>query len=124
LRHAAARPDILDPHPAEMLRRAAAIGLLAGDDCERLLTARRLLADVQSLLRLTLDSDESAFDEGSAPEGQRRLIATTEGAVDLADLQARIARETQAARVIYGRTIEDPARAAGWQARGERRSEG
>ncbi len=117
LRHAAARPDLLDPHPAEMLRRTAAAGLLAQDDADRLRAARTLLSDVQSLLRLTLDGDEAGFDETKAPEGQRRLIAATQGAADLAELKARIATEASAARAIYERIVEEPARAAGWKPR-------
>ena len=117
LLHAAARPDLLAPHPAEMLRRMAEAGLIERTDAERLQATRTLLSDVQSLLRLTLNGDEAAFDETSAPEGQRRLIAATEDATDLADLKARIATEAAAARAIYERTVEAPARAAGWQAR-------
>ena len=41
---------------------------------------------MQSLLRLTLNGDEAAFDETKAPEGQQRLIAATEGARDLGEL--------------------------------------
>jgi glutamate-ammonia-ligase adenylyltransferase len=119
LRHAAARPDLLDPHPAEMLRRTAAAGLIGHDDADRLRATRTLLSDVQSLLRLTLDGDEAAFDETSAPEGQRRLIAATEDAADLGDLKARIASEAAAARAIYQRIVEAPARAAGWTPRRE-----
>ena len=93
-------------------------------DAERLRAARTLLSDVQSLLRLTLNGDEAAFDEARAPEGQRRLIAATEDADDLAELRARIAAETAAARAIYRRIVEQPARAAGWQPRtDDRRSE-
>ncbi len=117
LRHAAARPDLLDPHPAEMLRRMAEANLIERTDAESLRTTRTLLSDVQSLLRLTLDGDEAAFDETSAPEGQRRLIAATEDAADLASLKARIAAEAAVARAIYERIVEEPARAAGWQAR-------
>ena len=117
LLHAAERPDLLDPHPGEMLRRAANAGLLDRADAECLRTTRALLTDVQSLLRLTLDGDEATFDETAAPEGQRRLIASTEGAADLAELQARIAAETNAARAIYRRLVEEPARAAGWKPR-------
>ena len=119
LRHAAARPDLLDPHPAEMLRRMASAGLVAQADADRLRATRTLLSDVQSLLRLTLDGDESAFDETGAPEGQRRLIAATEDAADLSDLKARIASEAAAARAIYQRIVEAPARATGWQSRSE-----
>ncbi len=115
--HAAARPDLLAPHPAEMLRRMAEAGLIERADAERLQATRTLLSDVQSLLRLTLNGDEAAFDETSAPEGQRRLIAATEDAADLASLKARIATEAAAARAIYERIVEAPARAAGWQAR-------
>ena len=117
LRHAAARPDLLDPHPAEMLRRMAEAGLIKPGDAESLRTTRTLLSDVQSLLRLTLDGDEAAFDETSAPEGQRRLIAATEDAANLGDLKTRIAAEAAAARAIYERVVEGPARVAGWQAR-------
>jgi glutamate-ammonia-ligase adenylyltransferase len=119
LRHAAEHPDLLDPHPAEMLRRTVAAGLLAPNDAERLRGARALLSDVQSLLRLTLNGDEASFDESRAPEGQQHLIAATEGARDLAELRKRIAAETAAVRAIYGRIVEEPARAAGWKSRRE-----
>ncbi|MBS0539277.1 MAG: bifunctional [glutamine synthetase] adenylyltransferase/[glutamine synthetase]-adenylyl-L-tyrosine phosphorylase, partial [Proteobacteria bacterium] len=117
LRHAAARPEILDPNPSEMLRRTAAAGLIDKADAERLVATRLLLSDVQSLLRLTLDGDEAAFDEAKAPEGQRRLIAATENEPDIAALRARIEADAAAARAIYSRIIEDPARAAGWKSR-------
>jgi glutamate-ammonia-ligase adenylyltransferase len=100
-----------------MLRRMAADGLIDRSDAERLRAARTLLSDVQSLLRLTLNGDEAAFDETQAPEGQQRLIAATEGAADLAELRARIDAETAAARAIYQRIVEEPARAAGWKPR-------
>ena len=117
LRHAAAHPDILDPHPAEMLRRTAAAGLIDVSDAEELTTARLLLSDVQSLLRLTLDGDEATFDETKAPEGQRRLIAATENAPDIAALRHQIEAEAKTARAIYRRIVEEPARAAGWKPR-------
>jgi glutamate-ammonia-ligase adenylyltransferase len=100
-----------------MLRRMAEADLIERADAERLRAARTLLSDVQSLLRLTLNGDESAFDETSAPEGQRRLIAATEDAADLADLKARIATEAAVARAIYERIVEAPARTTGWQSR-------
>jgi len=117
LRHAAARPDILDPHPSEMLRRTAAAGLIDTTDADVLVATRLLLSDVQSLLRLTLDGDEAGFDEAKAPEGQRRLIAATENVADIETLRGRIEAEAAAARAIYRRIIEEPARAAGWKPR-------
>ena len=119
LRHAAARPDLLDPHPAEMLRRAAAAGCIDQADAERLRATRTLLSDVQGLLRLTLNGDEAAFDETKAPEGQQRLIAATEGAPTLANCARASRRRPRAARAIYRRIVEEPARAAGWQPRSE-----
>ena len=74
---------------------------------------------MQSLLRLTLDGDEAEFDEAKAPEGQRRLIATTEDAADLGELKARIVREAAVARAIFERIVEEPARAGGWKPRNE-----
>jgi glutamate-ammonia-ligase adenylyltransferase len=102
-----------------MLRRAADAGFIERTDAERLRAARTLLSDVQGLLRLTLNGDEAAFDETKAPEGQQRLIAATEGARDLGELRARIEAETQAARAIYRRIVEQPARRAGWKPRSE-----
>jgi glutamate-ammonia-ligase adenylyltransferase len=102
-----------------MLRRAADAGFIDRNDADRLRAARMLLSDVQGLLRLTLDGDEAAFDEAKAPEGQQRLIAATEGASDLAELRARIAAESAAARAIYRRIVEEPARAAGWKPRSD-----
>jgi glutamate-ammonia-ligase adenylyltransferase len=119
LRHAAERPQILDPHPAEVLRRAADLGLLDAADARQLRDARRLMSDVQSLLRLTLNADEAAFDETRAPEGQCRLIAQTQDLPDIATLRSRLAAETAATRAIYERIVEAPARAAGWTARRE-----
>ncbi len=117
LRHAATHPGILAPHPAEMLRRTAAAGLIDSGDTDQLIAARVLLSDVQSLLRLTLDGDEATFDEAKAPEGQRRLIAATENAPDIAALRRQIEAEAAAARAIYQRIVEEPARAAGWKPR-------
>ncbi len=119
LRHAPARPEILHPHPAEMLRRAAAAGLLDATYADRLRATRELLSDVQSLLRLTLDGDEATFDETKAPDGQCRLIAATEGAADIAELRRRIETEAAQAHAIYSRIVEEPARAVGWKARSE-----
>src|SRR5262249_55814150 len=113
------RPDLLDPHPAEMLRRAADAGFIAGEDAGRLRATRTLLSDMQSLLRLTLNGDEAAFDESRAPEGQQSLIASTEDAADLGELRPRMAAETAEARAIYRRIVEEPARQAGWHPRGE-----
>src|SRR5258708_34822139 len=119
LRHAAARPDILHPHPGEMLRRTADAGLIARADADRLRATRTLLSDVQSLLRLTLDGDEAASAEAKPPEGHCRLIAWTEGATDLAVLRQRIEAEAAAVRAIYRRIVRGPARAAGGEPRGE-----
>ncbi|MCW5734425.1 MAG: bifunctional [glutamine synthetase] adenylyltransferase/[glutamine synthetase]-adenylyl-L-tyrosine phosphorylase [Enhydrobacter sp.] len=117
LRHAATRPEILDPHPAKVLRRAAELGLFDAADAERLCAARQLMSDVQSLLRLTLNGDEAAFDAAKAPEGQRRLIAQTQDVPDIDGLRILIEAEAAAARAIYERIVEAPARAAGWTSR-------
>jgi glutamate-ammonia-ligase adenylyltransferase len=119
LRHAATHPHILHPHPSEMLRRLALAELIGSGDADRLRSTRTLLSDVQSLLRLTLDGDESGFDEKTAPEGQCRLIATTEGASDIGELRQRIETEAAQAYAIYARLIEVPAYATGWKSRSE-----
>ncbi len=117
LLYARHHPDMLDPSPVRMLGRLAEAGLMEGADAEQLIATRALLSDVQSLLRLTIDGDESSFDEASAPEGQRRLIASTEGAAGMGELRARIEGHLAATHAIYQRVVELPARAAGWQGR-------
>jgi glutamate-ammonia-ligase adenylyltransferase len=119
LRYAAERPGILDPHPAEMLRRAVEAGLLDAADGACLRSTRSLLSDAQSVLRLTLDGEEADFDEAKAPEGQLRLIAATQGASDFAELKVCIEAEAADAYAIYQRIVEQPAREAGWQPRSE-----
>jgi [glutamine synthetase] adenylyltransferase / [glutamine synthetase]-adenylyl-L-tyrosine phosphorylase len=117
LRHASKHPEILHPHPAEMLRRAADARLLDRVQADTLIAARSLFSDVQSLLRLTLDGDESTFDEDKAPEGQRHLIAMAGGAADIGQLRRRIEAEAASARAIYMTLVEEPARAVGWKPR-------
>ena len=116
LRHADANPEILDPHPAEMLRRTAAAGLISPDDAVDLVRTRSLLSDVQSVLRLTLDGDEAGFDEAKAPEGQRQRSQTAHSRQYCAS-RCQIADEVAGARAIYRRLVEEPARAAGWKPR-------
>jgi glutamate-ammonia-ligase adenylyltransferase len=117
LRHAPDHPEILHPHPAVLLERLTRAGLIDPADGATLIATRALLSDVQSLLRLTIDGDETQFDEARAPEGQRQLIAATEGAPDFAHLRARIDDHARRTHAIFQRIIEEPARAAGWQGR-------
>ena len=110
LRHAATLPDILHPHPPTGAAPRRRAGLIDHADAATLCATRLLMSDVQSLLRLTLNGDESSFDEAKAPEGQRRLIAQTldvptRGAADDTDAEAAAAR-----RPIYVRIVETPAR--------------
>ena len=84
-------------HPRSSSGRNAAAGrtarpIWAASDSSRLQAARSLLADVQSLLRLTLDGDEATFDAAKAPEGQRRLIAATESVADIDELRTTASR--------------------------------
>ena len=82
-------------------------GLIDRTDAERLRAARTLLSDVQSLLRLTLNGDEAAFDEaqgagGPAPADRRRPQDVARPRRVAGAHRGRDA----AARAIYRRIVE------------------
>jgi [glutamine synthetase] adenylyltransferase / [glutamine synthetase]-adenylyl-L-tyrosine phosphorylase len=102
LRYAAARPDILTTNTAEAITGIMAAGLLSDEDGKALLDALKLWQTVQGLLRLTLEGDG---DVAAAPEGLKTALASAAGAVDFADLEAKIRARSASALAIFERVI-------------------
>ncbi|MGE3931989.1 MAG: bifunctional [glutamine synthetase] adenylyltransferase/[glutamine synthetase]-adenylyl-L-tyrosine phosphorylase [Rhodospirillaceae bacterium] len=106
LRHAAERPEILSTNTSAALARLADAGFLEPGTAQELIAAVRLWRQVQGILRLSLTGD---FDEASAPEGLKRLLARASGAVDFMALRDTITATAESAHAHFVRLIEAPA---------------
>jgi len=102
LAHAAAHRDILVVGTADILRRAAAAGLVTQDDAEALLTAHRLYTDVIQMQRVLLPVD---LKPDTAPAAVRRRIATSAGLPDEKQLDADVAERAVAVAAIFRRLL-------------------
>ena len=110
LRHAHAHPEVLSTNTADALGRLAAAGQLAPAVADELIAAARLWGGVQAMLRLTVGE---AFEEETAPEGLRALLAKGAGAVDFKALKATMRTVARRVRRRYAALIDEPAKAAG-----------
>ena len=85
--HAHARPEILLTGTADILRKAAALGLLDAAQAETLLSAHRLYTDVTQMQRILLPVE---MKPASAPAAVRRRIAACAGLPDEQRLDSQI----------------------------------
>ena len=102
LRFAAAHPDILDPQSDTAFRRMAAAGVLSRIAADELCDAAARMRGVQAVLRLCVTGN---FDADAAPEGLRRLLASSAGADDFAALQHDLERAQTRVRRHFEATI-------------------
>jgi glutamate-ammonia-ligase adenylyltransferase len=106
LRHAAEHPDVLSTNTLEAIERLAAAGCLDAKSAETLCDGVRFWQGLQAMLRLTVGEE---FDEASATDGLRALLARAGGAEDFDDLKRRIAVTAAAVYEIFQTMIEEPA---------------
>jgi glutamate-ammonia-ligase adenylyltransferase len=106
LRHAAAKPEVLGTNTTDAFERLAAAGCLARAAADDLIAATRLWRRVQGILRL---AEERTFEEETAPEGLRRVIARAVGAADFAALKAKLIDTARRVRAHFADIIETPA---------------
>lgn len=100
--HAAERPEILSTTTETVLTNAAAAGLLAAEDAERLVPAIRLYGDLTQVLRLAVSGP---FRPTEAPRGVLALLARA-GAMPDFDVLAVALGETEAAvRATFERLV-------------------
>ncbi len=111
LRHSAIHPEILCPDPADALARLAEAQLIELDQATTLTRTYRLFTDLQGLMRLALDGPEAEFDETTAPEGLRRLLAKAAGVEDIDALKRQVIDAARAAFEVYEAIIGKPAAA-------------
>ncbi|HUT51439.1 MAG TPA: bifunctional [glutamine synthetase] adenylyltransferase/[glutamine synthetase]-adenylyl-L-tyrosine phosphorylase [Alphaproteobacteria bacterium] len=106
LRHAAEHPEVLSANTLRGFEQLAAAGCLDGATAATLIEATQFWQGLQSMLRLTVGED---FDEESATDGLRALLARAGGAEDFADLKDRIAQTSAAVYEIFKGMIDEPA---------------
>jgi [glutamine synthetase] adenylyltransferase / [glutamine synthetase]-adenylyl-L-tyrosine phosphorylase len=106
LRHAAAHPDVLSTNTLDAFERLAAARCLEAETAETLCDGARFWQGLQSMLRLTVGEE---FDEASATDGLRALLARAGGADDFDDLKRHIAQTSAAVYEIFKAMIEEPA---------------
>ncbi len=87
LRHANADPSILHPNTSAAFERMVAAGILDPDLAEDLVAATILMRNMQGLTRLC---QEGRFDDATAPEGLRAVLAAAGGESDFAALKSNL----------------------------------
>ena len=102
LAHAADRPDILATNTRQALDRAAAAGLLAPGDHDLLVDAWTLWSAIQLVLRQTIAGE---FDDRSAPQGLKDLLARAAGLVDFHSMVDRIDDLAAQSLAVFRRLI-------------------
>jgi glutamate-ammonia-ligase adenylyltransferase len=120
LREAPRQPGILHPNVTEMLPRLRQAGAIAEADAATLLATHRLFLSLQALMRLSLEGQEAAFDESEAPDGLKRLLASSADVADMAALKEKVQATAVASYDVYTRLVEQPAEALGFKKRSER----
>ena len=110
LRHAHDDPDVLATNTTEALDRIRGAGLLDGGIAEKLIAAIRLWRNLQGTLRLGFGA---SFDESTAPDGSKALLAMACGVDDFETLKRTVADTARQCRDIFDDLIEAPAQALG-----------
>jgi glutamate-ammonia-ligase adenylyltransferase len=110
LRHAAERPDLIEPNTGTAIARLAEAGLLARDDADALGAAHALLTTVQGVLRLAVDGP---FDPANAPPALLARLARASGALDFAALEATLGAAASRALAVFERLVPPEAASSG-----------
>ena len=108
LRHAPARPQVLDCNTGAAFRRLAKARALPGKAAEELIACTGLMQNLQGLLRLCC---EGPFAEDTAPEGLRRALARAGGTGDFSALTKQLRKAQARGYRHFQRLVETPARA-------------
>ncbi len=102
LTRAATTPDILDPSTAQVLDKAASLGVLAPQDAAILRPAVRLFHDLTQVMRLCLPGK---FDPASASPGVLSLLARAADLPDFPALHAHVLETERQVRESFVRIL-------------------
>jgi [glutamine synthetase] adenylyltransferase / [glutamine synthetase]-adenylyl-L-tyrosine phosphorylase len=102
LASAAKAPDAVDPHLPTAIANLKRKKLLAATDADLLHAAQALYAEIQAVLRLTLDDD---LDVANAPAALKTLLAKAAGTVDFSALEAKLSRTTHDVRALLAKRL-------------------
>jgi len=103
LRYAHEDPNILSRSFVRVVRRAAEKGILAQDDVENMIEARKFFRTQQMLLRLTMD--EAAFRQ-AMPKGLEEKLCRALGVVDMEHLRTHMETVSRNSARVYVEVIE------------------
>jgi glutamate-ammonia-ligase adenylyltransferase len=109
LRHACAHPEILSPNTREALLALNHAGLLDAEDTRLLVEALTFWQGVQSLIRLTMESEPRRGHESEFPDPLKRDLTQLAAAVDFPAVESKIAATAAAVHAVFMRLIERPA---------------
>jgi glutamate-ammonia-ligase adenylyltransferase len=104
--HGAERPELLDTSTANVLDRAARLGVLAPEDADVLRSAVRLYSNLTQVLRLCVSQ---AFDPKTAGAGLLRLMARAGDVPDFAALDAGLTDTQLRVRASFERILQPAA---------------
>ena len=105
LRHAASHPGVLAANTTDALSRLADARVLDRRVADELIAAMHLWRKVQGVLRLGFGAE---FDEATAPEGARAVLARAAGSNDFDDLKELIVTTATGVRHHFAELIEKP----------------
>ncbi len=94
--------ETFDPNLAGAIAGLRRAKKLPAKIADRLADAHSLYAEIQSLLRLTIDE---SFDPETAPAALKTLLATAAGAVDFSALEAKLAATTTDIRTLLAERL-------------------
>jgi predicted dehydrogenase len=98
LRHAHARPDILDVAPMTILERARELGLMTATQVETLRGAHNLFTTVTQITRIAING---AFRPADVAPGVLRRMATATGLPDFRTLEASLLASRRGVRGVF-----------------------
>ena len=109
LRHAASHPEVLAANTTDALSQLVDARVLDRRVADELIGAMHLWRKVQGVLRLSFGAE---FDEASAPEGARAVLAQAAGAGDFVELKERIVTTAAGVHRHFADLIEKPGAAS------------
>src|SRR5690606_29276497 len=98
LRHAHTHPEVLSGNTTEALARLRDAGVLDANTADQLIAAMSLWRNLQGALRLGVGP---AFDQSSAQDGAKAMLATACGMEDFAALERTVAERLRICRDIF-----------------------
>jgi glutamate-ammonia-ligase adenylyltransferase len=106
LRHAHAHPEVLSPNTRKALLRLRDASLLEAADAGLLVAALVLWQGIQSMIRLTMESEPRRGHEVEFPQTLKRDLARLVGVVDFVAVERKITTTAAAIHGVFDRLMD------------------